>query len=264
MNYQFKTEPELEMPTPDTDFAENHSPLTTAIHKELSVAPYWCICHIPDNHVPYCQDYYSEKECKAAAVKCLKTAYDVAQSYVTPGNSRCISIKTAECYSEVIDRCFTPIIDSLRTYCEKANKHTIFEKLCTLLKQCKKNLQLEFEKELCDSSDYYSMYQFDYFVNQIEIEEHDYRINDEGFFRLLETLVAKNIEYTFSGCLEAIGEMSKDLQRNLTTFFNAAYKKYECIVKDFEFLIDSLGMELPEMLPDENIDAYIIRITAAL
>lgn len=248
--------------TAESTVQANQSPLTNAILKKLQTPPYSRTYFLPTDHVPLVQEFHSERECKNTAVQCLRKSYDFAQAHVTPGNEHCIAQETADYYVRVINHCFTPIIDSLEVYCQKANKDTVYKQLRSLLDQSERTLQLAFEKELRDSFDYYSMYQFNYFVDQIEIEEHDYRINEKGFFRLFETLVAQNIEYTFIGCLEAIGEMNLDLHRNLSTFFDAAYNEYNSLVSEIEFLTNVLGTELPELADDEEIDVYIRRVTS--
>ena len=243
--------------------SSNASPLINSILEKLQVSPYSHTYMIPTDHVPLVQEFRSKQKCKDTAIQCLQKSYEFAQSCITPGNKHCVALDTADYYAQVINHCFTPFIDSLKIYCRKVNKDTVYQQLRSLLDQCKNKLQLVFEKELRDSSDYYSMYRFDYFVDQIEIEEQDYRINDKGLLRLLDTLAAHNIDYTFTGCLEAIGEMNLDLQRNLTTFFNAAYNEYTSLVSEIEFLVNVLGTELPEIKYGETLNDYIMRITPA-
>ena len=77
-----------------------------------------------------------------------------------------------------------------------------------------KNLLELFQTELSDNTDYYAMYRFQYFLDQVEIEEHDYRVMEGGFWRSLETLISGSIQYTISDIHTPISEMEGDLNEH--------------------------------------------------
>ena len=113
---------------------------------------------------------------------------------------------------------------------------------------------------LLDNRDYYSMYDYNYFLEQTSIEKHDFRVSDDVFFKLIETVVADNIEYTIEGIFDPINEMEKDVNDYANTFFGAALSKYKAYTDEIETLIDSIGHGLPPFNKDETINDYLERM----
>lgn len=85
----------------------------------------------------------------------------------------------------------------IKKYYNKADE--AFNIIKSLTDNSYENLYKDFDKELDHGRDYYEMYDFDYFVDTAEIEEHDYRIETDMFTLALETLFADSMEYSVPG-----------------------------------------------------------------
>ena len=104
------------------------------------------------------------------------------------------------------------------------------------------------------------MYQFDYFMDQVEIEEHDYRISEGGFLRALETLAGGSIQYTITDIHSAISEMEEDINDHANTFFNTAQSEYQYYCQDIEELIQEIGSDFSEQKENESVSDYLQRL----
>ncbi|MDD6207424.1 MAG: hypothetical protein PUB10_02755 [Clostridiales bacterium] len=245
-------------------FSDTHSPLSSFFHRELKAVKLSRYYRLPFNNTATLETYHTKSECERARNACLEKAYDAANRYVSPGDSKNIAKDAATHYSDVIQQCFTPVIDHLKLLCHMTNHDTVFDQLSSLVKNSRKNLLALFEAELQDSSDYYRMYHFDYFLDQVDIEKHDYRVSDEGFFRLLETALCDHVEYSYKNAALAVNEMENDINDHAASFFNYAYTEYEHYTGEIEELIDSISKDLPTPEEEEDLAAYLTRICVKL
>ena len=105
-------------------------------------------------------------------------------------------------------------MDALQKLYELHRKSDCFRTFKDKITHSSKNLLELFQTELSDNTDYYAMYRFQYFLDQVEIEEHDYRVMEGGFWRSLETLISGSIQYTISDIHTPISEMEGDLNEH--------------------------------------------------
>ena len=243
------------------DFLEKHHALCTAFHNHLQSSPYIDYFHLPQPAISSCMEFKSKSDCTAARNSCIKKAYQQAENYLKPRNSSCVANSQAKQYSDMITDCFSPVWDTLKNYCQFTNQTHSYEQLYELVENSQKQLLHSFEAELLDSGDYYKMYDISYFYDQAEIEEHDYRITDdsEPFFKLVETVFAKNIEYSFSP-FEAISEIEKDLNEYLYTFSKATYSEYKRYVEKIENVLQGIKVVDVPRNEDEDLWEYVRRV----
>jgi hypothetical protein len=104
------------------------------------------------------------------------------------------------------------------------------------------------------------MYNIEYFRDRVDVEEHDYRVSEDGFFKLLERIATDHIQYTLSGVFDSVQEMEKDLNDHASTFFNTVYDEYQDYAAEIVRLIDSISSELPEFIEGESIADYVSRM----
>lgn len=241
------------------DFHETHTPLASAYHKQLKSRKLINSHHVSYNASIAGKFFKSKTECEDARERCIRKAYDEAEQYITSGSSKSLSKEAAEFYSKHINSVFDNTRENLKSLCLLTGKEDQYQLLCEKVDKSYKNLLTEFDKELNDNRDFYSMYNFDYFIDQVEIEEHDYRISDDFFTRALETLLTDSIEYTISSLYSAISEIENDLDNYANTFYGAAFSVYRTYVTEIEELLDKIGKGLPAIAENENIEDYITR-----
>lgn len=246
------------------NYALSHSPLASRLHQELKAGNLYLRYNLPNDASLAGKFFTKKSECETAKKAALQNAYTKAQAYLTPGHSKCMAKEAAEHYSQKIESSFVPFIDSLKTFCSLSERNSVFDKLSGLISHSKKNLKARFEEELNEHSDYYKLYGLEYFMEQAEIEEHDFRISDEGFFKFLETVLADNIQYTLNNIYSVILELENDLNKYAGTFSRSALTEYQRYVEEIEKLVDSLGKGLPEFIENEDINDYLRRMCITL
>lgn len=246
------------------NYALSHSPLASRLHQELKASNLYLRYNLPNDASLAGKFFTKKSECETAKKAALQNAYTKAQAYLTPGHSKCMAKEAAEHYSQKIESSFVPFIDSLKTFCSLSERNSVFEKLSNLISHSKKNLKARFEEELNEHSDYYKLYGLEYFMEQAQIEEHDFRISEEGFFKFLETVLADNIQYTLNNIYSVILELENDLNKYAGTFSRSALGEYQRYVEEIEKLVDSLGKGLPDFIENEDINDYLRRMCTTL
>lgn len=242
-------------------FHESHSALATLFHNLLKTHRLYEHYHLPFNSSVMGTFYNSHSECNAAKKEALEKAYNKAHRHVSPGDSKCIAKAATEHYSSHIHDVFTPeILEKLQTLCEIRQKAPLYQKLQDQIKHCKKDISSLLEAELLENADFYAMYQFDYFMDQVEIEEHDYRISEGGFLRALETLAGGSIQYTITDIHSAISEMEEDINDHANTFFNTAQSEYQYYCQKIEELLQEIGNDFSEQKENESVSDYLQRL----
>lgn len=241
------------------DFQEHHTPLATLFHNQLKTHRLSNTHYIPFNDTVGGKFFHSKQECEEAKNNCIRKAYNEAEKYVTTGSSKSLSKEAANYYGDIIEKTFSAIKDKLEALSNINAADDAYNTLIQLVKYARKNLLREFEEELNDNRDYYAMYDFNYFKNQVEIEEHDYRMAEDFFTKALETLFTDSIQYTVTDVHSAISEIQDDLHNHANTFFGTVHHSYQEYVAEMESLLDQIGKDLPKASQDETIDDYINR-----
>lgn len=231
---------------------------STAIHKQLQTEKFYKRFDLPSSEALEYHSYCSKNECEKAKKKCIQKVYNTANKYITPNEKLCIANLCATYYSQALYSCLTPILDALKMYCIANQKEIIFQRIIELMKNSQKTFLELFEKELLIHCDYYALYNFDYFLEQVEVEKQDYRVFEESWIRLLETMTPGSIEYTFENAYSAVLEMEKDLNDHCATFFNYAYQEYTNYTEQIELLIVSFGSTFTDFKETDTINEYLI------
>lgn len=242
------------------DYAEKNSPIATYFHNKLKSYERFSHARLPYDSSASHKEFHSEYAAKQALKEYLRKPYDAASALVNTCNSKCVARTTAEEYAKTISDCFDPIRDNLKTLFALKNKSGLYDSLMKLVSGSGKILRAKFEEEITDNQEYYNMYDFDYFVDRVSVEEHDYRTS-EGFFKVVETLFQDSIEYTYDDFLGAVFEMEKDINDHVSSFYKSAYSEYLSYVKEIERIFEDLGTDYPEFKDKENISDYLTRIS---
>ena len=240
-------------------YYENHSYLGCIFHDRLKSDKLINWHHVPYDSSVAGKFFKSKSECKAARESTIRKAYSEAEKFLSTDNSKSLAKEAATRYSEHIASVFG---NNNRHILEVLSSHTnasLYAMLCEKIDNCYKNLLAEFKNEITENSDYYSLYNIEYFIEAVEIEEHDYRVEEDFIARALETLFTDSIEYTITDLYSSIGEIEQDLDVYANTFFGAAYDIYRDYVAEIEDIIEQIGQCLPAHNEGEELEDYIAR-----
>ncbi|MBE7054840.1 MAG: hypothetical protein E7392_01855 [Ruminococcaceae bacterium] len=242
------------------DYADKNSPLAAYFHNRLKSYERFTYITLPCNYSEATKDFSSEYSAKQQLGKYLRQPYDTANEYVTVGSSKCLASAGAEEYADVIESCFEPVLYDLSMLCALRGKSRVYKEIENLVKGCREVFIKAFEKEINDNQDYYNMYDFDYFVDSVNIQEHDYRVS-EGILRVIETIFTDSITYSYSNIIDTVCEMEKDINTRATSFFKSAYREYLSYVRRIEKAFEALGNDFPPFGENEPISEYLTRIS---
>lgn len=187
--------------------------------------------------------YKSKSSCKDARNKALKNAYTKASNMFAPYSHSSIAYDTANIYGKHLKTVILPMIDDLEDHAKKNNKMTFWEMTKPLIMEASDNLLKKYNKDLSDNENYYKMYNYSFFEGLTDIETHDYRINETGVLKALETLFEENVEYTIVGFDKALQELNDDLELRSATFYRKAWHIYQEYIQEIVQNIDVLTKE---------------------
>lgn len=221
-------------------FGETHNVFTTAVHEHLKINQ--CRSAFYTNfRLPLVTDSYhmykSRLECQNQRDKVLKKAYQLSEEYFDINSSKSILKKAVPFYVERITDTFQPIMAELERYSRLAGKTTEFEQLQALVAGCSQTFTKEFSEEITDNEEYYKMYRFQYFQDQVEIETHDNSIDYDDFTLNLFDKLLNRPEYYCDGIFRVIQEMEEDVRDKADGFAGCAHSIYNAYVKRMEDVI---------------------------
>jgi len=240
------------------EYARHHAPLTVAFHQDWKSYTMFLGYTLPTEYTvskPYVSQYECEKEAKLA----VRNAYDLANRYVTAGDSKSVAKRVAKEYADLVRSVFSTHKELLKSCCDSLGHTVTYEKIDKLVYDCEKELESVYDRELLDSSDYYKMYRLDYFYDKIEIETADSRISEGEAIQALESLFTSNIQYFYTGVWSAISELEKDLNEHLATFYRVAYLEYMNYISKIETLLDSLDNDFMKQPNADNKESAITK-----
>ncbi|MCD7824780.1 MAG: hypothetical protein LUH14_02255 [Clostridiaceae bacterium] len=242
-------------------FEEKHTPFSTPFYHKIKGIKYFNMYHLSFNSTAASKFFTSKHECEQTRDQIIRKAYNDAARYLSTGSSKSISKEAAQTYSALIANVFSAdVLNQLKSLSNITHTSSTYKKLENLVSKCYKNLLSQFENELNESRDYYALYDFNYFINQADIEEHDYRISEEGFLHILETVFTDSIQYTISSLFDVINEIENDLNDHAATFFNTAAAIYSDYYTEIIELLDVIGKELDAIKEQESLVDYLTRM----
>ena len=234
--------------------------ITDLLHQELKSEKLYRTYHLHYDS-SFSTNFYSGKTaCEAARKSCIRSVYDKAAQYLTPGTDSSMASDAAHYYSRHIQDSALPFLDILTAYCTRTHQTSLAEEFTRLVKNSYQALLSAFEEELTLSSYYYQLYSFDYFLDQIEIERHDFRIRKCGIRGLLEAALGDTVQYSLLNVYSPVKELEQDLNAHASTFFGAAYSEYMSYAQDLERILDTITKGLPPVNETERIYDYLLRM----
>ena len=104
------------------------------------------------------------------------------------------------------------------------------------------------------------MYQFDYFMDQVEMEEHDNRISDGGLLRALEALTGGSINTR-----SPIFTLPSQKWRMISTITQIPSliphsQNINTTVRKSKELIQEIGNDFSKRKEDESVSGYLQRL----
>ena len=235
--------------------------LTGALHQELGGRRYYHFTKLPRSRNDFTEVFHSRSDCQKAVNQDIKLAWNTAARLMDPDSGKCIAYPAAEFYTELLENWFRPILPQLEQIAAAGGTTGYLNRLQDLITDSGEYLLGKFKDEFLDDPNYYQLYKLSYFQEQPEIEEHDYRINqDEFFWGLLETLLTDNIEYICTGVNDTILEMQEDLDGLFTTYCNFTHQVFAEYLEQIETLLYVVEARLPEMEEGEGVYEYMMRV----
>lgn len=235
--------------------------LTGALHQALAGRRYYNFTKLPKSHNDFTEVFHNRSNCQKAVNQDIKAAWDTAARLMDPESSKCIAYPAAEFYTELLENWFRPILPQLEQIAAAGGTSGYLDRLQDLVTDGGEYLLEKFKDEFLDDPNYYQLYKLSYFQEQPEIEEHDYRINqDEFFLGLLENLFTDNIEYICTGVNDTIQEMQEDLDQLLNTYCNYTQRIFAEYLEWIEAMLYVVEMKLPEMEDGEGVYEYLMRV----
>ena len=233
---------------PDPEYQNR---LASLFHNALKAYPYTRIIFLKTRGEKDSGKFFkNKKECKERRNSVILKAYNEANSYFATDSSKSVAKEAASFYAN-----FTTNAVSL---CQKLEPYgslidafpDAFRELRTLINKAQKNLLRQFQGELNENADYYRMYDLNYFIEQVDVEEHDYNLDTgDKVFDFVARLVNNNTEYTLEGLFDSLGELEDDLNKNAASFFNTAFTIYQ----DYCYQITHIAETIGNHLTDEDL-----------
>lgn len=232
------------------DYADTHSTLSSIVHRALKKERLTRWYYLEHNAADVAAEFYRSKTtAEQAAQRTIEDAYEKANAFFIPGSGHCIADTFSERYGNLIQKKMETILERLMDAC--AENTALYEKVAVLDQlslTARQVLQTRFEKELRENTQYYFMYKKSYFLDRIEITDHDFNVDlfESDLLNGLARLIHDETEYTVDGILETIGEMQDDINSHAEMFFSAAYDVYRDYCLEIEEIAEEIGKDLSD------------------
>jgi hypothetical protein len=244
----------------DESFYENHCSLVNTVHKDLYDKKYFKCVKLPHNTAPAFEEYSSKYAAKRAVEEALREVYDAACDVFRTGSERCPLDTVAEYYHKILFRYFAAFGNQLQEFCEATDQLLVFREIQGILDGFKPAMKKELTRELEDDRDFYKMYKFDYFLDQIELEELDTRGYREGVLSIFEAVFTDSITYTAPDVITSIDEIERDVYERMKTFYRVAQSFYHQTLEALENELELLGKKLGPIQEEETVKEYLVRM----
>jgi hypothetical protein len=244
-------------------FYENHSPLANAFHSDFRLRhrQFWENIFLPYNESIVSKDYHTMGEAKQAVREFLRKGYDEGNALFEVEGSKSLTRKVVAHYKEELETYYSLFSRELHDYCNTAGKMELLKEIDGLVRGCGEYMKKEMTAELADNRDYYKLYDFDYFCNQVDIEENDSSLEENPVWHFLETVIAETKTYTFADVFASREEIEKDVNHNAEAFYKVAEDTFQERIRELEEKINLVGQGLDDMEKEENIAQYLVRMT---
>ena len=166
-----------------------------------------------DNVIESLDRHISKSKCEQMARTAVRKIYDEASSFFSTSSSKSLSKEACDNVMDSLENDFSKIEHFIRMmdYTSKVEEPISRLRGYLDLDKARSELKKALDEELRDS--YYQLYDFDYFIDKVEIESDDMEM-ESGFFRLLE---AAGASYTFNAT-DSYLEIVDDARKYAKTF----------------------------------------------
>ncbi|MBE5924102.1 MAG: hypothetical protein E7271_06475 [Lachnospiraceae bacterium] len=187
--------------------------------------------------------YHSRIECYNDAEAIIKQLHSDANAYFDPCDKKSLSKECAKHYSNIIISKYGKLLPELEKICKANNLIELCNKIDKLINESKNNLKKTYDEELVEDAEFYEMYNIDYFMEMIEIDENENNIckDDNPLGHLVNVCLSKAPEYRITDIHSSINEMENDLTDHATTFYKYAHRVYSRYVERIESVLDMIN-----------------------
>lgn len=240
---------EVQFPDTQTNSTKNQNRLASLFCHAIKSYPYTHMIFLKNRGEKEAGKFFKSKsECREGLNSVITKAYHEANSYFSTDSSKSVAKEAASFYAGFITNGAAPLYQKLEPISDLTFAFPeAFRQLKTLIDKAHSNLLRQFQEELRDNNDYYQMYDLNYFIEQVDIEEHDYNLDTgDKIFDYIARLVSNNMEYTLEGLFESINELEDDLNKNAFTFFSTAFELYQEYCRQIVQIAETLGNKLTD------------------
>ncbi len=222
-------------------FYDEHNPLACKVHRALYDTSYYYYYRLEFDTRAVIKDYTFKSEAKKAIKYTLSKTYDSANALFNKNNKECIVKDVVDFYTSKFQKVYGEFKGVLNDYCKAKGYDEEMNKIDSIVGSCKQFLEKELYDDLTDNEYFYEMYDFSYFVDQVEVQ------------KLLT-------EYTMSSdVLNARAEMEKDANEKATSLHRFAKERFNKLVDELTNVFDVIGKDLSDSDKDETISDYLKR-----
>lgn len=217
--------------------------LANKYHEKLKSDPLTFSVNLPYDISSLGSTYPSYSTCYSEAKSAISRAYEEANRYFDPKSKKSLAKECAKYYNNVIASAFKNKLPELEKLFQDVNKPEAYKKLCKLINSAKKKLKKIYNKELMEEAEFYQMYNFEYFMEQVEIVEmgnNTFDDNDDFLGLVLRAIFSESKEYMVSDLYCSIREMESDLADHASIFYNFAHEEYVRYIGKIEKVLDCL------------------------
>lgn len=225
------------------NFGEKHNALASAVHFAMKRDMVSIFCYLDtDASTVACGDYTSRSAAKQAGRRVVNRAYEDANAFFEPGSAHCLSGEMSERYARSIRKA-EDIAGKLSPRCDgDAVLGGKLDAMTDLICGAEDALRARFDQELRDNTDYYRMYDKDYFLDKIEVigTADDMDVFDSDLLNTVFRFIGER-EFMVGGVLEAVSELGEDVNKHADTFFREAWNQYKEYCARIEEIAGEIG-----------------------
>lgn len=222
-------------------FYDEHNPLACKVHKNLYDTLFCRFYRLAFNSHVIVKDYTFKAEAKKAIKNTLSETYDSANALFDKNNKKCIVKDIVDFYISKLQKFYGGFKDALQAFCKAKGFDDEIKMIEDIIGGCKQFLEKELYEDLSENEYYYEMYDFSYFVDQVEVQK---------IFT----------EYTLSSnIIDARAEMEKDANEKAASLHGVAQDSFNRLVDELTNVFDVIGKDLSDSDKDETISDYLKR-----
>lgn len=225
------------------DFGESHTPLAIVVHEGIKAK---IIRHfyLSNTGPDVCdKEYKSKFAAQQAARTQINKAYDEASALFDPSRSTCIVPQFTKAYANRVHSGMDQLLERLEPHCTAKRQKELLFQLAELTEKAEKSLKELFFTELRESTDYYKLYQRQYFCDRVAVEQDSPDVFVSDFMNGVARVFGSIYTVSASDFCECMAELQENVDSRVNTFADAAHQHYQSYCEKMEEIAEKLGKD---------------------